>query len=503
MKTKEKKKINRDFMARINFMPINVKGLTGKFIVLKNKLHPKQNYKKITAFIQKKPYTSFIAVLIIFLGLMVIGNLLFSTKPVTEQDASKPKKVSVFKLGLAPTVSYQGKVEKSGVIKIVAQTPGIVSSINAYVGQQANAGTNILSLSTNYQGGNTLSIARQIAQKQYQNSKDTYSISEDIIGRQKDLANKNHDNTLLLQQIANQSASDTKALADLNKTIVDSLISQIQADEAGGATPETILSKKQVLSQYQSALVGVNASLRNLQLQSNSDNPSTVIANQQHEVAVRQLELQRKALDLTLDLSKLSYDMALISEASMYPVTPFAGTVERIFVKVGESVTPGTTLATLSGNNQHVEIIVNVPENIAKNISVFEPSSLYIGGKFIKMMPSYVSKDATDGALYSVIYQLDNSFTNILTDADFIEVNIPIGTANTTNEIPFIPLDAIIQTQEAAFVYVVEKGTAKSKKIVLGQIQGEYAEVVSGLLENAQVILNRNVIEGDKVTVVR
>ncbi len=498
MKSKSRKIKYHRLNGNINFTKYKVINFRDNFFMASHKIKPKEKLKKIAAFIQKKPYTSFLFVLFVFLVLMVIGNLLFSPKPSTEQSTSAVKKVAIYKLGSAPTVSFQGKVEKSGVVKIIAQTSGIINSINVYEGEQVSKGQNLISLSSNYSGGNTLALAAQIAQKQYQNAKDTYSTQGDIIGRQKDIANKNHDNALVLQQIASQSLIETQGLSDLNKSIVQSLQQQLAIDRAAGSSQSTITGENEVLSQFQSALNGVNASLRNLQLQTTGQLPAD-ITDQQYQITLRQLDIQRKALDLNLDISNLQYQIALTNEANMFPSTPFDGTVDRVFVKVGDNVSPGTVLASISGNNQHVEIVVNVPENIAKQVSTFEPSTLFIGDKQIKMVPYYVSKDATNATLYSVIFQLDNSFTTSLTDSDFINVNLAIGTADTTNEVPFIPLDSIVQTQEESFVYVLENGVAKVKIITLGQIQGNYVEVLSGLPKNAQIILDRNVIEGDKV----
>lgn len=489
-------------MKRINKL---IKSLRVKIPLLNKKR--KEVIKKTFNFIQRKPFTAFFAVLIIFLILMVVGNVLFSPKATVDNTAQAPKQVKIYKLGSAPQVSYQGKVEKSGVIKIVAQSGGVVSAINVYEGQQIGKGTNILSLSSNYQGGNALSIARQIAQNQYQSAKDNFNTQGDIIGRQKDLANKSNDNLELLRQIANQSASDTSALADLDKTIVDSISSNIgylEQTNVNGSNDAAILQAKEQLVQFQSAMVQTNASLRNLQLQGSSTQPPSEIAKQQHDIAVAQLDLQRKALDLNLEISRLSYNLSLVNEATMFPVSPFSGTVDKIYVHLGENVNPGTLLASISGFNQHVEVVVSVDANIAKNISVFEPSVLYIGNKSINMMPSYVSKDATNGVLYSVIYDLDDSMASNLTNLSYINVLIPIGTADTTNADPFIPLDSVAQTQEEAYVYVVDnKNIARVKKITLGQIQGRFVEVLSGLPKDAQVILDRNVIEGDRVSILR
>jgi hypothetical protein len=50
-------------------------------------------------------------------------------------------------------------------------------------------------------------------------------------------------------------------------------------------------------------------------------------------------------------------------------------------------------------------------------------------------------------------------------------------------------------------VFVAKDGKAVSKKINLSQVIGRYVEVTKGLSNSDQVILNRNVINGDPVRV--
>lgn len=480
------------------------KKIFGEKVTLFNKKR-KAASKKTLIYIQKKPFTSFFAVLGLFLILMVIGNLLFSPKAALTDDKKAAKKVNVYKLGSAPTLTYEGRVEKSGVVKVVAQMPGVVSAINVYEGQEVGKGRVLISLATNYQGGNVLSISRQIAQTQYQNSKDTFDTQKDIIAKQRENADKNKENADALRQISVQSATDTQALFDLNRTVADSIaqnIKNLESTNVGGINDAAILQSKQILSQYQSAMNQTNSAFRNLQVQ--TSDTSNTIGNNSYDIALKQLDIQQKALETNLQVSKLSYNIALVNEASMYPASPFAGTVDKVFVKVGENVTSGKELVSISGFDQHTEVVVNVPENVAKNISAFEPSILTIGNKEISMMPTYVSKDATNGVLYSVIYQLDDSFSANLTNLSFVKVKLAIGVADTTNIDPYIPLDSVVQTQEESYVYIVDdKNLARVKKIKLGQIQGRYVEVLEGLPNDAQIILDRNVIEGDRVSVVR
>jgi len=475
-----------------------VNDVISKLLIIKNKIH----FKKILLFIQNKPFTSFFAVLGIFFVLMLVGNLLFSPKATLEQNLNASKQVQIYKLGSAPQVSFEGKVEKSGVVKIVAQMPGIVSSINVTEGQQIYQGTNILSLSTNYQGGNALALAAQIAQTQYQNTKDTFDQQKDLIQKQRDLANKSKDNAGAMQNIAAASATESANLVSFNQSILDELNQTLNSLPATNTA--AIIQTQQYISQIQSANTQLDASTRSLQLQGAGDQPPAELASMQHDITMEQLDIQEKTLNMSLEISRLQYNLALVNEASMYPVSPFAGVVDSILVHIGDAVNPGDALANISGSTQHVEIVVNAPENIAKNVSRIEPSVLQIGNQSVEMIPSYVSQDATNGTLYSIIYQLDDSLTSKLTNATYVNVNIPIGTGDTSNEVPYIPLDAVVQTQEEAFVYVADKkNVAQVKQISLGQIQGRYVEVLSGLPSEAQVILNRNVIQGDKVQITR
>jgi multidrug efflux pump subunit AcrA (membrane-fusion protein) len=488
----------RKEVSNSKFAKLKVGDLKEKIWDLRHKL----NFKKALLFIQRKPFTSFFTALGVLLVLMIAGNLLFSPKASPQQNLNAPVQVQIYKLGSAPQVSFEGKVEKSGVIKIVAQMPGIVSSINVTEGQQVYQGTNILSLSTNYSGGNALALAAQIAQTQYQNTKDTFNEQKDLIQKQRDLADRNKDNAQAVQNIAAASATESANLVNFNQSIINQLNQTLSSIPASNTA--AILQTQAQLSQFESANAQLDASVRNLQLQGDGSQPPAELASIQHDITIEQLDIQEKTLEMSLEISRLQYNMALVNQASMYPVSPFAGVVDKVLVHVGDSVSPGDTLANISGTTQHVEIVVNAPQSLAKNVSRVEPSVLQIGDSTVEMLPSYISQDATNGTLYSIIYQLDDKLASRLTDATYVNVNIPIGTGDTSNEVPYIPLDAVVQTQEEAFVYVVGKqNIAQVKQISLGQIQGRFVEVTSGLPPEAQVILNRNVIQGNKVQIAR
>ena len=65
----------------------------------------------------------------------------------------------------------------------------------------------------------------------------------------------------------------------------------------------------------------------------------------------------------------------------------------------------------------------------------------------------------------------------------------------------FIPVDSVFQTQDEAFVFVVNGKMAQSKKVNLGQIMGEYVIVEGEIGSKDTIILNRSVSEGEEIQI--
>ena len=186
----------------------------------------------------------------------------------------------------------------------------------------------------------------------------------------------------------------------------------------------------------------------------------------------------------------------------MSPSAPFRGTVQRVFVKYGQSVAPGTPLMVLSQaiEDDPIVAIAYVPRDVAQKVSYYEPSKLQIGNQSFETYPSYITQDAIEGSLYGVYFPIPDLYNRALTDAGYINVQIPVGSVNTSAAIPYIPIDSVYQTQDESFVFIAEKGAAKSRKVVLGPVVGRYVEVENGIKSGDQIILNRDIVSGDKVT---
>jgi multidrug efflux pump subunit AcrA (membrane-fusion protein) len=223
----------------------------------------------------------------------------------------------------------------------------------------------------------------------------------------------------------------------------------------------------------------------------------------QKDLTIKQLDLQEKMLDLNREISRIQLQIARVVEAMMFPAAPFSGTIQRIFVKVGEQVNPGSELAVLTQDqgNDPVVAIAYVSQDIAKRVSRLEPSILHLDGTVVSGYPTFISEDAIQGSLYGIYFDVPDQYMTSVTEKGFIQVDLPIGYFDTASVIPYIPIDAVYQTKDQSYVYVVKDGKALSKSLVLGNVYGSYVEVVKGLGDKDRVIIDRNVIAGDSVSI--
>lgn len=448
-------------------------------------------YKRTTLFIKKKPFTSFLVGLG-FLFLAILANSLTAPKAMEITKKEAPKEVDVYRIGKPAKTSVLAQVEKAGVVTIVAQTPGIVSNIYVNEGDTVWQGKTLITLSNNYAGGNASSISKELAALQYQNALDTYDQQINLIDKQKEIAQKADGNSDGLRSITDQSLSETRSVIDLNNNILSAIDASLAASDD--------LSLKQLKSQFLTGNNLLKSGLRNAEFQVAGDKPQAQLSDLQKDVTLGQLDIQLKALDLSLEVSRLQLALVEVSESVMNPSAPYGAIVERVYVYPGQTVNPGTPLVKLAGFKQEVNLVAKVPSVLARRVSNLSDSTIHIDDKEFMAKPDFISHEATDGELYTILFAIPEGYSGMLTNGEYIQIDLSIGVPDTGGAMPFVPIDSVFQTQDNAFVYVVDKDKAKSKNVSLGQVIGGEVEV-KGLAEEDMIILNRNILSGDRIVI--
>ena len=452
--------------------------------------------KRFTNFIGNYTIVSFFILLTVLLGLLVVSRQIKhenQTKHINTSE-SISKSVELYKVGKFPYIKVQAQIDKAGVITVVAQTGGVVQKIYVNEGQAVKRGNWLAGLSSNYQGASAQTVSRQLAQKQYENFEATYNDQKDLLKKQKDIANLADENSDELAEINKKSIEGTKDLISYNEEIL------AQLDQIIDATGD--LTMQMSRAQFKASLENAKTGLRQIEYQTDKNNSPSKFSELQKDVTVGQINVQEKALDLNREILKLQLDLAKIQESLLYPASPFTGVVQQVFIKKGQLVSPGTPIATILGDSSDITATAYVSKNTAKNVSATSPSIISLDNDSFEVLPSFVSNEATRGTLYSILYDIPEQYNAILGNKEFVMVKVPLGYANDTgnSEGVYIPIDAIHNTQDGAYVLLIgDDCIAKSKKIELGPLYGEFAYIYSGLANDESVIMNRNVVEGDKV----
>ncbi len=455
-----------------------------------------KRYRRAVIFIQRKPFISFFATLGIFLLILILGSVITSLTKKDVKKANPVKAITVYTIGKAPTVPLQAQIQKNGIVQIVAQGSGIVDKIYVSEGDNVQEGETLVSLSTNYQGGSAPALQAQLAGAQFRNSKDTFNLQKDIISKQRDIATASAENTEQLRQVSQKTLNDTRGLLDQNRNILDAITNQI----AQNPNDPGVAALKQQQAQYQAAVNQLQSSVNSLDYSTNTNNPPTLLTSTQKDITLKQLDVQEKALDLSKKVSGIQYSLALVQEGLMRPASPFTGTVQRVNVQVGENVSPGDVIATVASSSISTTAILRVPQQIAENISRVEPTVFYNKDKKISVIPTYVSVVATDGQLYSIIYNLPDGITG-LTANEYLKAEVPVGYAAANGADPYVPIDSVYESQNESTVYLLKKDKAVAQKVTVGEVYGDYVAILSGLHDGDQLILDRNVVTGDTVKV--
>lgn len=454
---------------------------------------------------QKNPFLVLFSTLTLLLILIIISYFIRNRGQEEVVSEVKPLEVNTYQIGQAPKVDIVGEVSKDNVITVSSQTSGIIKGLYVSEGQQVYSGRNLGYIANNYQGGSALTVQRQIAQRQYEHNKDTFETQKDLIDKQKEIANQTEENSDQLRGIQQKSISETESLLDLNENILDYLnknLENYEATDSADLNRNLIASTQQLKSSYLSAVNQLKSSLRNLQYQTDEDNPPAKLADLQKETTIKQLEIQEKALQLSKDISHLQYQLALINESTAYPATPISGVVQKVHVSMNQAVSPGMPLFTIQGQDKTAKLTALVSKKVAENISMLENSIVQLdNGEQIELQPDFVSTSATDGTLHTIKYTIPADKQNLITNQTNLIISIPFGYPDSNPVIPFVPLQVVYQTNQRAFVYVVEDKKAISKEVELGEVYGQFVGIKQGLDKNEQIILNRNVVAGQEVIV--
>lgn len=450
-------------------------------------------------FVSNRPLISFLVLIALLFGLIYAGSLSRNQKIDSNQKDAIAKTVDVYSVNSSSTIDATGTVKKTGEVTIVAQSAGIMQNIDAVVGKSVSRGSVLGYVSTSYGGGNVANIQKGIAQRQYQNAKNTYQDQLNLLNNQRDLAERAANQAEDLREISRLSLQDTRNLIGGNDQILETInkqLMELESINSDGTQSATISQLRQAKQQVESGQAQLRGALRQTEYSSNEESQPAELSNLQRDATLKQLGLQEKGLALSLEIAKLQSELASLQAALSYPSSPISGIVQRVFVKPYQSVQPGTPLFIIAGGNNSAEITVSVSRDTALMVSRSQSSQLIINNQEVAVTPKYVSTMATDAKMYSVTFHVDDEIAQSLSDGEMIRARLQLFSQQSNL---FVPIDAVYQMEERADVFLIADGKVVSREVKLGEVYAGTVAVLSGLTSGDAVILDRTVVEGELV----
>lgn len=174
--------------------------------------------------------------------------------------------------------------------------------------------------------------------------------------------------------------------------------------------------------------------------------------------------------------------------ADYYIRAPFAGTIANLNIKYTDSVSSGTTIATLVGKQVLVEISLNEVD-VAK-IKVGQKATmtfdaidgLTISGEVVEVNPLGTVSQGVVSYAVKIVFD---------TQDDRVKPGMSVSAAIVTNVRPDVLVvpNAAVKTQGGnSYVQVLENGQPKNLTVQIGVANDMETEILSGLTETQQVI---------------
>jgi membrane fusion protein (multidrug efflux system) len=206
------------------------------------------------------------------------------------------------------------------------------------------------------------------------------------------------------------------------------------------------------------------------------------------------------------DIAKRQHENAQIALSgaldSHLITAPISGSVTSKNVSLGDSVSAGQLLATVSRTAQlKVQFFVDQEQfshfSLSLPIDLVDNNEQAFSAKITNISPS------ADSATKKFLIEAEPVGKNTLLSGTIINVSLDIIEQPQKSDAILLPLSSITVGQNESYLFIVENGKAKKVNIVIDNISGEIAEVKLDLPKETQIIVsgNKSLKDGDAVEV--
>ena len=261
------------------------------------------------------------------------------------------------------------------------------------------------------------------------------------------------------------------------------------------------IDEQQYRGAYEQAVAQLRVNEANLaKLQQDADRyeelgKQDAIAQQTVQHAEADLEAGKKQVEAAkANVSALEVNLRY---STIY--APLSGTIGISQVKIGASVSPGSTILNTISSDNPIAVDVALDENLIPFIQKESKNNKLVADSIFTLTLSDQSKYPYPGTIYIIDRAVDPQTATIKVRLLFpnptnflrsgMSVNLRVLN-NSGAETILIPYRAVVEQMAEYFVFVVNADTVTQKKIFIGPQIRDMVVVKSGLEENETVVLD-------------
>ena len=273
-------------------------------------------------------------------------------------------------------------------------------------------------------------------------------------------------------QAAVQSYQDQKGILDKQVSLAADNVNNTKALFEIGAASQ--LEVDQAELNYQNAVAGRNSALA--QLEAGMQNAKSGV--EQLDTALENVDAEGNVL------------------------APQSGTLVTMNATEGSYISNSMPLVVIDGADQ-MKVTASVSEALVPKIAAGDSADVTVSAAnkaFTATIRSVERAANMQTKLYNVVLTVPADVTGLM-NGMFADVTFHTDAAEDTI---VVPTEAILTSNGAQYVYVVEEGTAKYVAVTTGLIGSGVTEITSGLAEGARLVVvgQAYLADGDPVRVV-
>ncbi len=355
-------------------------------------------------------------------------------------------------------------------------------------------------------GVETAWTAYQHALKSKQESQDLFELQVDSANLNVDRANEAYDNA---NDAYDELQSEVSDLEDEIANLADDDPARVALDtQLEGMNAQLDQLEKAISAADDGVTMAENAVgmvEEGYDSQVNQLNSGIDMALSQYKGAVNQYnaagigsETQALSTDLQLLQAQSAYSMAQIGADNKTITAPISGVITEVLAKLSNLVAPGQVVFKIE-NPEEMSVKTAVSLAEVRFLQVDSEVQILAGDKVAKGRIVSISP-VLNSMTHKVDVEIEVLDKGVFVSGELVKIKYQVSRGSAI----FVPLVAVDVSAETQFVRVIDlNGKVEFRSVKMGQVFGDFVEILSGLRGNEVVISSPSsfLVEGERVDV--